>query len=132
MKRFIPLFALVVLSACTVYNVEPRYDSRDKITGSYDVEEYSHTWNDNTYYTMRIVKSGSDYSDIYIRNFYGADIEVYAYVNYDKITIPYQVVDGYEVEGTGTIYGSRMEMNYSVRDTYEYTETDFCEMTAWR
>ena len=131
MKRLLPFVALLMMvSACDVYVVEPRYDARDRILGQYDVEEYSETYNDLSYYTMYITKSGS--SEIYIDNFYASDIRVYAYLDYDEITIPYQVVNGYEIEGAGTSHGSSLSLSYRVTDTYDDSYTDFCETTARR
>ncbi|MBA4058632.1 MAG: hypothetical protein C0490_28205 [Marivirga sp.] len=132
MKRMLLVVALLLLlSACDVYVVEPRYDPRDKVIGQYDVEEYSETYNDLTYYSFYITKSG--YSrEIRIDNFYASDIRVYAYLDYDKVTIPYQVVDGYEIEGVGTAYGSYIKLSYRVKDVYSNSYTDFCETEATR
>jgi len=132
MKRLLPVLALLLLlSACDVYVVEPRYDPRDKILGQYDVEEYSETYNDLTYYSFYISKSGNS-RELTISNFYASDIRVYAYLDYDKITIPYQVIDGYEIEGVGTAYGSYMKLNYRVKDVYNNSYTDFCDTEATR
>ena len=132
MKNFICFFALILItSACTLNNIEPRYDSRDKFVGYYDVEEYSETYNDITFYKLRISKSGYD-REIYLNNFYAADIRVYATVNFDDIRIPFQIVDGYEIEGTGTLYRNELNLNYSVKDIYDNSFADFCETRAWR
>ena len=98
------LIALIV-SSCDVYDAEPRYDARDKVIGRYDVEEYSETYNQITAYSIYVGKSGYN-REIYIDNFYASNIRVYAYLDYDRITIPFQIVNGYEVEGAGTVYGS--------------------------
>ena len=132
MKRllwFLP--GLLALTSCEVTVVEPRYDNRDRMIGYYDVEEYSNTYGDYTYYSMQLSKSGYDGNEIRFSNFYSADISVYAYVNYDRITIPFQVVKGYEIEGVGTYNGSSIDFNYSVKDTYTNSRTDFCETKAW-
>jgi hypothetical protein len=134
MKRllwFLP--ALLPLAGCNVTIVEPRYDSRDRVTGYYDIEEYSHTYNDMTYYTVQVTKSENDLNELWLSNFYSADIRVYAYVHGVKITIPFQEVNGYEIEGVGTIYSdSSMDLDYSVRDRYNGSKTDFCDTKAWR
>ncbi len=132
MKRMLPVVALLfLLLACDTYVVEPRYDNRDNIIGRYDAEEYSDTYNDLTYYSIYITKSG--YSrEIRIDNFYASDISVYAYLDYDRITIPYQVVDGYEIEGVGTTYRGYIRLSYSVKDIYNSSYTDFCETEATR
>jgi len=132
MRRLLPLFVLsVAISSCDVYEPEPRYDARDKVIGQYDIEEYSNTYHETTYYSFYIRKSG--YSrEIIIDNFYASDIRVYAYLDYNKITIPYQVINGYEIEGTGAVYGNSLSFNYRVRDTYHNSYSDFCETQAWR
>lgn len=91
------------------------------------MEEYSETFNDYTYYSVHITKDYSSNDRIYLKNFYGANISVYAYVDYTKITIPNQVVNGYEIEGVGTLQGSNLSLNYRVKDLYHYSATDFCE-----
>lgn len=132
MRRLLPILLVALLAAsCNFYDVEPRYDARDKVVGRYDVEEYSETYNQYTSYSIYILKSGY-HREIYIDNFYASDIRVYAYLDYDRITIPLQLVDGYEVEGAGTVYGNSISMHYRVRDTYSNSYTDFCDTDAWR
>lgn len=132
MKRLAWLFtALIPLAGCDITVVEPRYDNRDRMVGYYDVEEYSNTYGDFTYYSMHLTKLGSAGDEIRLSNFYSADISVLAYVRYDKITIPFQMVKGYEIEGVGTFHGGTIDFNYSVKDIYQDTRTDFCETQAW-
>jgi hypothetical protein len=131
-KVFIASLLLVVLASCDITVIEPRYDYRDRIVGYYDVEEYSQTYNDLTYYSLYISKEGSSGYTIYLDNFYAADISVYAYVEGDKITIPYQVTDGFEVEGTGLMQGSNISLTYRVKDRYHDTRSDFCELWGTR
>jgi len=132
MKRFLFFITMLIgLSACEFYYLEPRYDARDRIVGSHDVEEYSETYNDYTYYTIYIERS-SGHGNILIDNFYGVDISVCATVVGDKITIHRQVVNGYEVEGIGTIYGDEIDFHFSVDDLYSSSRTDFCEAIAYR
>ncbi len=120
----------LTLTACDVYVVEPRYDVRDKVVGKFYVDEYSQTFNNYASYTIHISKSIYYYNEISIDNFYASGIRVKAHVSYSKITIPYQVVNGYEVEGTGTIYGNNISLTYSVRDIYHTSPTDFCNVDA--
>ena len=132
MKKLISFTALVLIAAsCTFYEVEPQYDSRDKFVGNYDVEEYSETYSDMTYYDMRISKSGYD-REIYLHNFYAADIRVYATVSFDEIRIPFQVVDGYEIEGSGSLYRDELNLSYRVKDLYDHSVSDYCETVAFR
>lgn len=132
MKRLLPIaIVALIFTSCDYYDVEPRYDARDRVVGRYDVEEYSETYHQYASYSIYVRKTG--YSrDIYIDNFYASNIRVFAYLDYDRITIPYQIVDGYEVEGTGTVYGSSINLHYRVKDTYTNSYTDFCETDAWR
>jgi hypothetical protein len=133
MRTFIAsAFILISLSACDVYITEPRYDQRERFVGYYDVEEYSNTYHEYTYYSIHIYKSNYSDTKIYLDNFYGAEISVVAYVSGSKITIPEQVVDGYEIEGTGWLSGNDLDLTYSVEDHYDHSYTDFCDTHAWR
>ena len=132
MKKLILFTVLIVFaSSCTFYDVEPRYDSREKFLGYYDVEEFSETYNDVTYYEMRISKSRYD-REIYLDNFYAADLRVYATVTFDDIRIPFQIVDGYEIEGSGTLHHDELNLSYRVKDIYDNSIADYCETVAWR
>ncbi len=65
MKNVLTLAAVLIgLSACDVYVVEPRYDARDRFTGYYQVEEYSNTYDDYTYYSFNVYKDGYNASEI--------------------------------------------------------------------
>jgi hypothetical protein len=125
-KVIIAALLLISLASCEFNIIEPRYDYRDRVTGYYDVEEYSETYNDYHYYSIDVTKYSSGHT-VYLNNFYDADLSVYAYLDGDKLTIPLQVVDGYEIEGVGTLHSSDMSLNYRVKDLYNDTRTDFCE-----
>lgn len=132
MKKLIGFVALVLIAtSCNYYDVEPRYDARDKFVGYYDVEEFSETYGDITYYEMRISRSRHD-REIYLDNFYAADIRVYAIVTFDDIRIPFQIVDGYEIEGSGTLYHNELNLSYRVKDRFDHSVADYCETVAWR
>ena len=132
MKNLILFSALLLFAAsCTFYDVEPRYDHRDKFLGYYDVEEYSETYGEYTFYEMRISRSRHD-REIYLDNFYAADLRVYATVSFDDLRIPFQVVDGYEIEGSGTLYHDELNLTYRVKDLYDNSVSDYCETVAWR
>ena len=132
MKNLILFSALFVFAtSCTFYDVEPRYDHRDKFVGYYDVEEYSETYGEYTFYEMRISRSRHD-REIYLDNFYASDLRVYATVSFDDIRIPFQVVDGYEIEGSGTLYHDELNLTYRVKDLYDHSVCDYCEIVAWR
>lgn len=127
---FAMVSALMLTSCFYDESVDTRYDYRDNVVGYYEVEEYSQTFDDMTYYDIDITRS-SRWDEIWIGNFYAADISVYAVVTYDRIRIPFQTVDGYEVEGSGIVRGNRIDFTYSVKDRYSHSVTDFCETTAW-
>jgi hypothetical protein len=132
MKRLLFFALLIGLSGCEFYYYDPVYDSRERVIGRYDVEEYSETFNDYTSFSVWIERS-NDYSDeVWIDNFYAVNISVRAVINYDKLTIPRQVVNGYEVEGVGTIYASSISLSYRVKDLYNNARTDFLEATAYK
>ena len=132
MKRILLSILIIVgFTACEVYYVEPAYDSRSRILGSYDAEEYSETYNDYTNYPI-FIERGYNSDEIFIRNFYGVEISVKAYVDYDRITIYRQVVNGYEIEGAGTIYSNSISFHFHAKDLVTNSPTDYCDMTAWR
>jgi len=129
--RMILLILMVLFTSCDLIIIEPVYDVRDSITGNYQIEEFSQTYNDYVRYHIYIRKSGV-YDEIIIANFYNAGLNVRAGVMYDKIYISKQILNGYEIEGVGTIYDGEIQFSYRVRDIYAYTRpTDFCNATAW-
>jgi hypothetical protein len=123
------LFILLVATSCDIILVEPAYDERNRIIGSYQLEEYSQTYNDYTRFYIYIRKSGIG-QQVLIENFYNSDMDVLADYQFDKIYINRQYVNGYEIEGVGTVYGNEIKFNYKVRDTYTNRPTDFCNATA--
>lgn len=132
MKNLLFFASLIVFAtSCTFYDVEPRYDHREKFVGYYDVEEYSETYGDYTYYEMRITRSPHA-REVFLDNFYAADLRVYATVSFDDIRIPFQVVDGYEIEGSGSLYRNELTLSYRVKDLYDHSVSDYCETVAWR
>lgn len=134
MKKFMfaPLMLLLLLASCDVYVTETRYDTRDRMTGYFRAEEYSNTFHDYTYYKIYVTKNNSSRREIYIDNFYSANISIYAYVDNNTITIPFQIKGGYEIEGTGSYSGGDLHLTYSVHDLYSNTRTDFCDTYAAR
>ncbi|MCW5912920.1 MAG: hypothetical protein KIT62_17755 [Cyclobacteriaceae bacterium] len=122
----------LVFTSCEITVVEPRYDDRDAIVGSYRVEEYSQSYRAFSNFKIYIRKSGGYTSGkVMIENFYNAGIDVVARVYGNTITIPLQYVNGYEIEGAATIYGDEISFTYRVRDTYTRSSPDYCEATAW-
>jgi hypothetical protein len=130
--RLLFLATSLFLISCDILIVEPRIDVRDRVIGSYQIDEYSRTYNDYVQFYVYIRKSGGSYSDnIVIENFYNTNTDVRAEIVGDKIYISRQVVNGYEIEGVGTIYYDVIRFNYSVKDLYYNSPVDFCEAKAW-
>jgi hypothetical protein len=125
------IFSTVLLQSCDFY-YDPYFDARDRITGVYFVNEYSQTFNSSINYDIRIVKSHNR-ERILIENFYDTGITINAQYFNDKIIIPRQKKEGFELEGTATVWGNRIDFTFSVRDTHNRNKlTDFCEAEAWR
>lgn len=126
------IIAALLLISCTDYYTEPRYDSRNKMEGFYDVEEYSNTFGEYVYYGIHVYKNSRSYSEIYLDDFYAEGVRIYAIVDYDRITIPLQVSKGFEIDGTGIYHRGNLELTYRVRDLYNNSVTDFCETIAYQ
>jgi hypothetical protein len=133
-KGLLILSVIVFLSSCDVWVVEVPYDSRDNFTGRFSVEEYSETYDLLTKYNVRILKDGDPHSSVvYIRNFYGINVEVFAEVYGDRLTIPRQVIDGYVIQGTGRIDYGDVVLSYSVEDRLDNSGlVDFCSTVYFR
>ncbi|OEK04499.1 hypothetical protein [Roseivirga misakiensis] len=132
-KGLLIVSVLVLLSSCDLTIIEVPFDNRDNFVGRYEAEEYSETYDQLSFFDMRILRDSDDFSNaIYIRNFYAQGIEVYAEVNGRNITIPRQVVDGFVVEGTGRLENGDVFLTYSVDDTYSNGRTDFCNTVLYR
>lgn len=131
MKKLLVLIGLALLAAsCDIDIVEPQYDPASRVTGRYWVEEYSRTFDMYTEFEIRVYQNG--YGNVVITNFYGVDIDVNAQVRGNTIYIPYQVRDGYEIEGSATFSYGELRFNYTVRDTYDGPFVrDVCTAEAW-
>ena len=134
MKTLMFILAMLVMVSCDVYYVEPTpvvvYDARDQFIGDYDINEYSSTYDEYWEYGVTIDKSNR--SDIVIDNFYNSGLKVYATVNGNNLYIPWQTVNGYEISGDGYVEGSKLVINYKVRDTFTTgAPWDFCNATGW-
>ncbi|RAV98420.1 hypothetical protein [Pseudochryseolinea flava] len=127
-KVLLAVLVITLMASCDVYYVEPRYDHRDQITGYYDVEDYSRTYDEFHYYGVTITKVGSyGSSEIMLRDLYADGIEVYAYYNGNSIDIPFQIVDGYEIEGSGSLSHGVLDLHYRAKDRH-IGVNDFCEL----
>ncbi|MGW8123850.1 hypothetical protein ACV07N_14425 [Roseivirga echinicomitans] len=128
------LSLLFLISSCDiVYVEEVPIDSRNLFTGRYEVEEYSETYDQFTLYDMRILKDGDPYSNVvYLRNFYGANIEIYANVYGNELRIPRQQVNGYLIKGVGHMDYHDLVLSYRVEDLRSNSYIDFCSTVAYR
>ena len=118
-KYLLGLLALLLISSCEVLVIEEYpYDVRENFTGRFEAEEYSETFDEFTYYDVRVLREADIGSPIvYLRNFYGFGIEVYAEVYGDKLTIPTQRIDGFVIQGTGRLDYEDIILTYSVEST---------------
>lgn len=132
MKKVLFFSGFIALSACEFYYYDPYANPVSQLEGRYSVNDYSETYNSYISYSIWIVTSNLSAGEVQIDNFYGANIRVIATVSGNKITLFRQTVNGYTVEGSGTVYGNEITFIYSVRDNRGNSRTDFCEATAWR
>jgi hypothetical protein len=117
MKKLILFGAILFLGGCEIYIFEePHVDDRNLFIGTYHVDEYSQVTEQYYTYSMTIQKSCCNSREIKINNFYGVGISVKAIVNNSRLTIPLQLVNGYEIDGTGKMAYDKLELTYIVRD----------------
>ena len=117
MKNLLLFGTILFLGGCEIYLFEdPFVDERDLFVGNYQVEEYSQITEQHYTYSMTIRKSCCNSREIKISNFYGVGISVKAIVNNNRLTIPLQMVGGYEVDGTGKMSFGKLALTYIVRD----------------
>lgn len=118
-KYLLGVFAILLISSCEILVIEEYpYDVRENFTGRFEAEEYSETFDEFTYYDVRVLREADIGSPIvYLRNFYGFGIEVYAEVYGDKLTIPTQRIDGFVIQGTGRLDYEDIILTYSVEST---------------
>lgn len=133
MRRYVTyLFLIALLTGCQVTFNDP-FDGRGRFTGDYRVEEYSQSTNESFRYNISIDRSLDFNDEVIIRNFYDAGIDVFAFVDGDKIFIDRQINGSFEIEGVGTRRGGRVELDYIVRDiTPGSNFTDFLSATAFK
>jgi hypothetical protein len=136
MKKLFIFAALISLASCDIYLLDEsyvNYDDRDLLIGDYHVEEYSQTTENFYRYDITITKSCCKSDEIRISNFYGSDLTVYASVYDNRLTIPLQQVDGYEIEGTGKMnHNNKLTLTFVIRDLYERPVfADFVDVEGW-
>ena len=90
------------------------------------------TYNEIAEYSISIYKSSHDTDVVFIRNFYGVNIEAMAILRGDKLILPLQEIDGYEIEGEVWYHIGELEFDYVVRDiTRHQNINDYCTAVAW-
>lgn len=129
--KLLPVLFLLITTGCYIEN--DVYIPADRITGNYEVDEWSETLGIQTYFNIYISRDRYDTDIVYISNFYDSGIEVLAEVYGSRIRIPLQVVGPYEIQGSGSYYAGEITIDYSVRDIYNPTGlTDFCNAICFR
>ncbi len=125
-------FGMFFLTSCDVYVVEPVVrDHRSSIIGSYDFDEYSDTYDEYVYYRVEVYRGYSG-DQILLHNFYGIKDDVIAYFDGSNISIPFQVVNGFEIEGDGYLQYDKLILDYRVFDRYHASRADYCDTEAIR
>lgn len=129
MKKLLLFGAILFLGGCEIYIFEDPYvDERDLFIGNYHVDEYSQITEQHYTYNMTIRKACCNSREVKISNFYGIGITVKAIVNNNRLTIPLQLVGGYEIDGTGKMTYDRLELTYVVRNLFSRPVfTDFVD-----
>ncbi len=108
-------------------------DDRNKFAGRYEVKEQSlETFVPRNDYEVRIRKDLATTDQIIIKNFYNLDIDVYAVVNGNTVTISRQQHQMYEYEGSGNMSGNVIIVEYtvsSIQDDSSFFDRLRAEMT---
>ncbi|MFP4064229.1 MAG: hypothetical protein ACLFN2_05495 [Bacteroidales bacterium] len=99
-------------------------DERSSFLGRYEVEEYSQvTYSQRPEYEVIIRADQGTEDFVIISNFYNMDFDAGARVDGQRLIIPSQVYNFYEVEGEGELRGSVITLHYTVSSVLE--EGDF-------
>ena len=126
---FIPIMCVfLLLPACS-----DDADERSKFVGRYEVKESSlETYTQRDDYEVRIRKDAGTENMVLISNFYNLDVEVDASIVGNKINVIRQTHGVYLYEGSGTLSGSVIIMEYTVslaQDDGELVDRLRAEMT---
>jgi hypothetical protein len=136
MKTLVLLSTLFLLASCELYVVDPEpvyIDPRHYVIGTYDMAEYSSTYDEHWEYDLSVSMESSDGRSIVFDNFYNSGLRIHGTVDEGRIFIPVQLVDGYKIYGTGFISGNKLTISYNVWDTYDdFGVKDVCNATGWR
>ena len=106
---------LIVLLLVGFFACDDDADDRNKFTGRYEVKEQSlETFVPREDYEVRIRKDLATIDQVLINNFYNLDVEVYALIAGNVLTIPRQQHQVYEYEGSGNLSGNVITVEYTV------------------
>ncbi len=117
----LPVLSLILL----VLNVscDDETDDRNKFIGRYEVTEFSlETFTQRDDYEVRIRKDAGTEDMVIISNFYNLDIDATAMIQGNNITVNKQEHSIFEFEGTGSLQGSIITLNYTVSSTLDGAE----------
>ena len=103
----VPVLLFVIsFFALTLTSCEPEdLEARNKFIGKWLVEEASSLYDGSTMtFTVNIKASPDDPDEIIISNFYNMNVDAYAYITGNNVTIPRQLIcdDTIEVHGSGS------------------------------
>lgn len=129
MKTISSIVLVATLASCDIIVVDSDFNQVNLVPGEYLVEEYSRTYNQNFNYAVWVNQSGVN--TVYIDNFYDQEITVRAEVIGRRLYIRKQFIDGFAIEGSGTIWGNKIQLDYSVDDMYSQKPIDYCEATLY-
>lgn len=134
-KTFFAVFAFATIAtmmSCTK-TCDPGYEG-DKcdteirakyLSSNYSVTEVCTVSGSIGPYTASITSSSTDILKIFLNNFgdFNSNITVTATVDGNNITIASQTVSGYTINGSGSLSGNTLTLNYAVAATGGGTET---------
>ena len=98
-RTIIISFLLLLFSNCATDDLG---DPRDSLLGTWSCEEESQLFG-NQSYDVVISKSDTDEVQIIMYNFFDRKQDVVADLDGSSITIPTQIVDNWEIQGSGQI-----------------------------
>jgi len=127
MKRIFPLFALFILLLSSCNKDEPVVDIRDKYVGNYSA---TMSWYDGgsllTHdYEFTVTRSSLYDDGLIFSNFadYGASVIVF--LEYDRFTIPHQIIQDQEGFIYGIIGSGEFVTNHRMQFTFQESDVGY-------
>lgn len=125
-----PVFFFVMFPVLAFWACDKEDDYRNKFTGQYEVEEYSHesmSYNEDYEVLIRIDHQAEN--QVIIENLWNFDADIQAVAEDNELIVFTQEHGFYTFNGQGTLSGSLIEMHYTVASAGE--DSDFIdELTA--